>query len=90
MRELRHSIDRSSSAAVETSMKPFIDNSNVDKKHKLRVQFQGSHILKVIRRDGAGLHKLGEKRGLPNPVYIFQTQKGKTPLKLTVQHVCQA
>jgi len=73
--ELRHSIDRSPSAARETSMKPFLDNGHVDKTHKFRVQFQGSHILKITRRDNQGLHKL-ERRGQPNPIYKFNNKKG--------------
>ncbi|XMA19392.1 hypothetical protein WAI453_012183 [Rhynchosporium graminicola] len=30
-------------------MKPFLDNSHIDKSYKLRVQFQGSHTLKITK-----------------------------------------
>jgi hypothetical protein len=76
--ELRHSIDLSTSAPRETSMKPFLDNCHIDKTHKFRVQFQGGHILKIIKRDSQGIHK-SEKRGQHiqhNPVYKFKNEKG--------------
>lgn len=76
--ELRHSVDLSSSAPRETSLKPFLDNSHIDKIHKFRVQFQGGHILKIIKRDSQGIHE-SEKRGLHiqhNPVYKFKNKKG--------------
>ncbi|KAH7364643.1 hypothetical protein BKA65DRAFT_142626 [Rhexocercosporidium sp. MPI-PUGE-AT-0058] len=51
MMKLKHSINLSTPASVETSMKPFLDNSHIDKTHKLRVQFQGSHTLKIMKQN---------------------------------------
>jgi hypothetical protein len=73
--DLRHSIDRGASAAPETSMKPFLDNSHVDKKHKFRVQFQGSHVVRTTKRG----KPLPTQRGQPNPVYKFDNKKGTCP-----------
>ena len=36
---------------VESSMKPYLDNSHVNKIHKHRVQFMGSHIVKVMKTE---------------------------------------
>jgi len=72
--ELRHYIDRSPAAARETSMKPFLDNGHVDKIHKFRVQFQGTHILKGTKRGSQGIQKF-ERRGPSNPIYKFGTNK---------------
>lgn len=73
--ELRHHIERSASAAKETSMKPFLDNGHVDKTHKYRVLFQGIHILRGTKRDAQGIHKI-ERHGPTNPTYTFETKKG--------------
>jgi hypothetical protein len=76
--ELRHSVDLSSSAPRETSMKPFLDNCHIDKTHKFRVQFQGGHKLKITKRDSQGMHT-SEKRGQHiqhNPIYKFKNKKG--------------
>ncbi|KAH6690219.1 hypothetical protein BKA61DRAFT_715633 [Leptodontidium sp. MPI-SDFR-AT-0119] len=51
MVKFKHSIDLSTPASVETSMKPFLDNSHIDKTHKLRVQFQGSHKLTIAKQN---------------------------------------
>lgn len=66
-----HSIDVNVPATVETSMKPFLDNSHIDKTHKLRIQFQGSHILKITKQN--------EKPAIfpfP-PFYTFFNREGK-------------
>jgi hypothetical protein len=68
-------MDRSPSAAKETSMKPFLDNGHVDRIHRYRVQFQGTHIVKGTKRDSQGLHKF-ERRGPSNPIYKFNNKKG--------------
>ncbi|CZT47244.1 uncharacterized protein RSE6_07783 [Rhynchosporium secalis] len=47
--KFKHSVDPKTLAPVETSMKPFLDNSHIDKSYKLRVQFQGSHTLKITK-----------------------------------------
>ncbi|KAH8601076.1 hypothetical protein B0O99DRAFT_502245 [Bisporella sp. PMI_857] len=49
--EIRHSPDRATAGEIETSMKPYLDNSHVDKVHKHRVQFQGSHVLRILKLD---------------------------------------
>ncbi len=49
--KFKHSVDLNAPAAVETSMKPFLDNIHIDKTHKLRVQFQGSHTLKIVKQN---------------------------------------
>lgn len=51
MIKFNHAIDINGPATVETSMKPFLDNSHIDKTHKLRVQFQGSHTLKITKQN---------------------------------------
>lgn len=84
--ELRHYIERSALAAKETSMKPFLDNSHVDKTHKYRVLFQGTHVLKGTKRDSQGLYKI-ERRGPTNPTYTFDTKKGLQAVFFPVQLV---
>ncbi|KAH7400086.1 hypothetical protein BKA64DRAFT_474350 [Cadophora sp. MPI-SDFR-AT-0126] len=49
--KFKHAIDLNTPAQVETSMKPFLDNSHIDKTHKLRIQFQGSHTLKITKQN---------------------------------------
>ena len=81
--EFRHYMDLSSAAPRETSMIPFLDNGHIDKTHKYRVQFQGGHILKTIKKDGRETHK-SEKRGhhiQHNPVYTFKKDKGDTSVE---------
>ncbi|KAK0102538.1 hypothetical protein ONS95_006151 [Cadophora gregata] len=51
MIRFKHTIDVNTPSLVETSMKPFLDNSHIDKTHKLRVQFQGSHTLKITKQN---------------------------------------
>lgn len=77
-----HSASRSNSASLETSMKPYLDNSHVDKKNSFRIQFQGSHVLKSSRRG----RLLSKQQGPPNPVYIFSTQKGTIEYGFTQSH----
>ncbi|KAL2065151.1 hypothetical protein VTL71DRAFT_4292 [Oculimacula yallundae] len=51
MVKFKHSVDPKTPSLVETSMKPFLDNSHIDKSYKLRVQFQGSHTLKIAKQN---------------------------------------
>jgi hypothetical protein len=72
--KIRHSVDPNTPANIETSMKPFLDNGHVDKSHKMRVQFKGSHNLKITTM----LENQGEKvlRLQFPPVYKFHNYKG--------------
>ena len=71
--EIRHSVDLKAPALTETSMKPFLDNSHVDKTHKLRVQFQGAHNLKITKLDKISRFQCP-------PIYKFHNQRGNTCL----------
>lgn len=73
--EIRHCLDRTTPATAETSMKPFLDNSHVDKVHKFRVSFQGSHILKFTRHDNTAQHKSAPIRCTTPPIYKFWNKK---------------
>ena len=72
--KIRHSIDPNIPATIETSMKPFLDNGHVDKSHRLRLQFKGSHSLKIT----TVLENQGERvlRLQFPPVYKFHNPKG--------------
>ncbi|PMD31234.1 hypothetical protein L207DRAFT_591702 [Hyaloscypha variabilis F] len=74
--KIRHSVEPNAPANIETSMKPFLDNGHVDKSHKLRVQFKGSHSLKITTM----LEPQGEKvlRLQVPPVYKFHNPKDYT------------
>jgi hypothetical protein len=70
--EIRHSIDLKAPALTETSMKPFLDNNHVDEIHRLRVQFQGAHNLKVTKLDS---NSKPERYQCP-PIYTFFNDEG--------------
>ena len=72
--KIRHSIELNTPATIETSMKPFLDNGHVDKSHKMRVQFKGSHSLKITTMSESH----GEKvlRLQFPPIYKFHNPKG--------------
>jgi hypothetical protein len=72
--KIRHSVDLNTPDKIETSMNPFLDNGHVDKSHKMRVQFKGSHNLKITTM----LENQGEKilRLQVPPVYKFHSHKG--------------
>ena len=72
--EIRHSIDPFTPALSETSMIPFLDNLHVDKdiNHRYRIQFQGSHKLKITR---IATQKIA--RCNCAPIYMFQNKPGK-------------
>jgi hypothetical protein len=58
-------------------MKPFLDNRHVfpDEAHKWRVQFKGSHNLKIMTTSGSEDEKLFSLQ-CP-PIYIFHHESGK-------------
>ncbi|RDW75824.1 hypothetical protein BP5796_06645 [Coleophoma crateriformis] len=68
--EIRHSVDPSRPAPMSTSMKPFLDNTHVDKHHRFRIQFQGSHSLKITRWDTQKTYRYH----VP-PIYTFTNVK---------------
>ena len=72
--EVRHSVDRLVGATAESSMKPYLDNSHVDKVHKYRVQFQGAHMVKVTKIE----HQVQQKSQIrTQPKYKFGNEIGE-------------
>jgi hypothetical protein len=75
--KIRHAVDPNTQDKIETSMKPFLDNGHVDKSHQMRVQFKGSHNLKIttmLENQGGKVLRLQ----VP-PVYKFHNHKGMSP-----------
>lgn len=79
--EIRHSVDLEATTPVESSMKPFLDNSHVDTTHKsrvdtthkFRVRFQGEHNLKITKTENRAQDV---SRYHYPPVYTFSNKKG--------------
>lgn len=71
---IRHLIEPGIPSGIETSMKPFLDNGHVDKTHKMRVQFKGSHSLKITTQSKSHGEKITRLQ-VP-PVYKFENPKG--------------
>jgi len=72
--EIRHLVDRTVAGNVESSMKPYLDNSHVDKVHKYRVQFLGSHIVKVTKLENSVQPKIQIRT---QPKYKFGNKSGE-------------
>lgn len=70
--EFLHSVDPVTTAAVETSMAPFLDNGHIDRAHKYRVQFQGAHNLKIAKFKDKGCR---ESIVLPNTPLVKERGK---------------
>jgi hypothetical protein len=70
-----HSVDMKEKSNIETSMKPFLDNSHVVKGVKWRVQFQGCHVFKITKETDPTAHS--DYRCLP--IYQFSGENDSSP-----------
>jgi len=75
--KFRHSVDfDKEDPKIETSMIPFIDNSHVDRRPKFRLQFKGTHHLKISVKDENKGEVTVAVHSCP-PMYNFLNEHGK-------------